>query len=921
LRNSLRVLIFVVLLTGLPGLAGAQALWDSDRVVEIDSSFQSVLLDSKLDYLEDSGAMLSIKEVLAEQQQVRFVPNRQGIFSAGYTDSSYWFRFRLLNREERVQRLILLRERDSIEIKAWKVKGSVAPELIWDKGPLPAQQGLSRQQRLGTEVELAPLETVEVYLKLRVLADLKAVLTLWSPAAYAQHELSQTQFFSATWGAVLLFSLLALLVFVAVGDWVYLYYSLFLFFFLWLRIQRIDMGGGLTEWLGPWGYWMASFSIWGTSLFAILFSLKLFNLSTGKGSLGRSLIIGLCGVLLVALLTGSANIALLLTTLVSASLLPLPWYWGIRAWRKGNAGAKYYLMGLGMLALPAGMVALMALGIITYNLWVNEVLEISALLDCVAFTVALAVRFQQLQYKVLQDQQQALQKMEESDLLKEQFLASTTHELKTPLQGIIGLSLEVLEQFKGVGESRAVQSMEVVLRSAKQLNFMINNLLDSSSLQLSGLTIQRERTDPKLLIQTTTTLMQPRFALQNTPLQVEAPSLPTIYADGPRIEQVLLNLLSNALKYAPGKPVHLSAREDSGFVRFELADSGKGVEIEFREKIFQRFERGKVQNTEGLGLGLALCKEIVEKHEGQTGVENSPFGGAKFWFTIPVHQAATRSVVLDFQPAGPIAPTLAPVVSTFSQIPATSPILVAEAAILVVDDEPDVMEVLVEMFRKTPWQITYCSSGREALEYLSQDPVVDLVLLDVMMPEMDGFEVCEVLRQNHPPEKLPVLFLTALMGAEYLTQAFQAGASDYLTKPVIKPELINRISSHLELKALRQTGDASKDPAAAVLSERELLAATMQECLQCWKYCHGKDVVALAQESSLWGFFLDKSTSSWKAPGISQYLSSTKIPQRPRWRKVTQTVEFLLHLSTENDPHRKKLTEQLHAIYEKFSSK
>ncbi|MGA1600548.1 MAG: 7TMR-DISMED2 domain-containing protein, partial [bacterium] len=178
------MLIFVVLLTGLtglPGLAGAQALWDSDRVVEIDSSFQSVLLDPKLDYLEDSGAMLSIKEVLAEQQQVRFVPNRQGIFSAGYTDSSYWFRFRLLNREERVQRLILLRERDSIEIKAWKVKGSVAPELIWDKGPLPAQQGLSRQQRLGTEVELAPLETVEVYLKLRVLADLKAVLTLWSP--------------------------------------------------------------------------------------------------------------------------------------------------------------------------------------------------------------------------------------------------------------------------------------------------------------------------------------------------------------------------------------------------------------------------------------------------------------------------------------------------------------------------------------------------------------------------------------------------------------------------------------------------------------------------------------------------------------------------------------------------------------------
>ena len=219
------------------------------------------------------------------------------------------------------------------------------------------------------------------------------------------------------------------------------------------------------------------------------------------------------------------------------------------------------------------------------------------------------------------------------------------------------------------------------------------------------------------------------------------------------------------------------------------------------------------------------------------------------------------------------------------------------------------------MLSETDWSFTCCSSGREALELISQNASFSLVLLDLMMDGMDGIELCTILRQRFTKADLPILFLTALSRAEELTQAFEAGANDYLTKPIQKAELKARISSQLELSGLCHS--ASQISQADSGSMRDLLAQTMQVVIECWEHCQGKDQISLAQESKLWGAYLDKTNGVWRSPGIRQYLSASSMPQRPRWRKVAQTVEFLQSQLSTDDPHRQQLSELLREIFEK----
>ncbi|MEC7193763.1 MAG: response regulator, partial [SAR324 cluster bacterium] len=313
--------------------------------------------------------------------------------------------------------------------------------------------------------------------------------------------------------------------------------------------------------------------------------------------------------------------------------------------------------------------------------------------------------------------------------------------------------------------------------------------------------------------------------------------------------------------------------------------------------------------TEGLGLGLSISKEIIEEHGGQIGVEPSPLGGACFWFSLPLAQPAQIPLTENENNEKVYN-------NVFFQGETSAGTKQSEGtSILIVDDDPVNLHILTGMLSETDWSFTCCSSGREALELISQNASFSLVLLDLMMDGMDGIELCTILRQRFTKADLPILFLTALSRAEELTQAFEAGANDYLTKPIQKAELKARISSQLELSGLRHS--ASQISQADSGSMRDLLAQTMQVVIECWEHCQGKDQISLAQESKLWGAYLDKTNGVWRSPGIRQYLSASSMPQRPRWRKVAKTVEFLQSQLSPDDPHRQQLSELLKEIFEK----
>jgi YesN/AraC family two-component response regulator len=195
------------------------------------------------------------------------------------------------------------------------------------------------------------------------------------------------------------------------------------------------------------------------------------------------------------------------------------------------------------------------------------------------------------------------------------------------------------------------------------------------------------------------------------------------------------------------------------------------------------------------------------------------------------------------------------------------------------------------------------------LNVLETDSSIRLVLLDVMMPKLDGFEVCELIREKHSAEELPVLLLTALDNEENIAQGYLSGANDYLVKPFRKTELLARIAAQLRLSSFHR-GDNTETESAKIIV-RQTLVATLQMSLEIWETETGKTELDLAQKSNIWGTHLDNKTGTYRSRGLQKYLSEVSLPAYPRWRKVIQTAQFVIRHCPENSASHKKLLEQL----------
>jgi two-component system sensor histidine kinase ChiS len=319
--------------------------------------------------------------------------------------------------------------------------------------------------------------------------------------------------------------------------------------------------------------------------------------------------------------------------------------------------------------------------------------------------------------------------------------------------------------------------------------------------------------------------------------------LPLVDADENRLQQVLYNLVGNAIKFTEMGTIEISAKIVAGHlpppslregelksrlqsflhnsqIEIAIADTGIGIPSDKLDRIFESFEQADGSTARiygGTGLGLAVTKQLVELHGGKITVSSVVGEGSRFSFTLPVaqeqHQPISRadsgtvSNLNDLAQAEiiPYKP---------SNLPPTRPILHKPIAkslvdsnnsnlkILIVDDEPVNLQVLVNNLSLANYAIAQANNGLEALELVEQGFRPDLVLLDVMMPHMTGYEVSQRLRERFLPSELPIVMLTAKNQASDLVAGFEAGASDYLTKPFSKDELLARIKTHINLSRL-----------------------------------------------------------------------------------------------------------------------
>ncbi|XZO04208.1 MAG: ATP-binding protein [Microcoleus sp.] len=424
----------------------------------------------------------------------------------------------------------------------------------------------------------------------------------------------------------------------------------------------------------------------------------------------------------------------------------------------------------------------------------------------------------QASFTALETKNSELQRL---DKLKDEFLANTSHELRTPLNGIIGIAESLIDGATGTLPEKTNMNLALISSSGKRLSSLINDILDFSQLKHKTLDLQIKPVGIREIVYIILTLSKPSVGNKNLLLiNSISPELPPVAADENRLEQILYNLIGNAIKFTESGNVEISAEllrnnEKSSIpssqVAITVSDTGIGIAEEKLERIFESFEQADGSTARefgGTGLGLAVVKQLVELHGGQIRVSSTVGVGSQFTFTLPVSEtqpeASSRYPLLGEGDRNLINHQVtAELPMIHSQSVANQEQLQTDKIkILIVDDEPINIQVLINSLSIENYAITQASNGMEALSLIENGFKPDLMLLDVMMPRMTGYEVCREVRKIYSPLELPILMLTAKNQTSDLVEAFNLEANDYVTKPFIKKELLARINTQIRLAKL-----------------------------------------------------------------------------------------------------------------------
>lgn len=379
--------------------------------------------------------------------------------------------------------------------------------------------------------------------------------------------------------------------------------------------------------------------------------------------------------------------------------------------------------------------------------------------------------------------------------IKDEFLANTSHELRTPLHGMIGLSESLKTGANGPVSDAQTQTLDLIVRIGKRLSGLINDILDFSKMKNGELKLNLTPVDVHSATNIVLSLSQTLSYKQSVNLVNQVPEqISPVLADENRLEQILLNLVDNGLKYTDKGEIIVGATENNGFVTISVSDTGIGIPEKDQDRIFESFEQGdgsRVKENKGVGLGLALTRKLVELQGGNIQVESEPGVGSTFNVMLPA-----------FAKSGPTveAPIFRSQVHDLPAIHPRPPVgekLEHAPLILAVDDDPVNQQIIANFLNGESFTVHGISNGLQALDYIRTEKKPDMVLLDVMMPQISGFEVCQKIREIYSYYELPILFLSARNLITDITEGFSFGANDYLTKPFSKTELLTRIHSHL----------------------------------------------------------------------------------------------------------------------------
>lgn len=396
------------------------------------------------------------------------------------------------------------------------------------------------------------------------------------------------------------------------------------------------------------------------------------------------------------------------------------------------------------------------------------------------------------------------QRLQLQDRLKTQFFSNVSHELRTP----ISLILTPIEQLLNrTTDPDTLHSLQLIQRNARLLLGHVNDLIDVADLEAGKFSVEYTKIDLVKLARQIVSNFNPIIEQKGIRLNLELPENLSADVDIEKFGKILSKLFSNAVKFTPAGGMVRCSIQSSGDTKtatFEIADSGPGIPERFRQSIFERFfqiEDTSVRRFGGTGLGLAIVKDLVELHGGNIEVRNAPEGGALLVFSMPLQAPSGRKV----KEATPFDYTIRSYTDDLETPAANFPPSKAatqKPLILVVEDNPDMNSLICDILEMN-YRVTSALNGKIGLEKaLAEKP--DLILSDIMMPEMSGDQLFEALKKNADFQGVPFVALTAKADSDLRLRLIRAGADDYMTKPFSADELTARIKNLLAVREISE---------------------------------------------------------------------------------------------------------------------
>lgn len=376
----------------------------------------------------------------------------------------------------------------------------------------------------------------------------------------------------------------------------------------------------------------------------------------------------------------------------------------------------------------------------------------------------------------LKEYEEKAKKAEKASKMKSLFLANMSHEIRTPLNAIEGFSRVMVETDS---QEDRMNYMEIIESNNNRLLSLVNEILDLSRVENGEIIIKKEPTDLNYLMKSIKQLFKFRCP-ETVSLTWNKPASPvSMETDANRLTQVFSNLISNALKHTPKGVISFGYEllSDTQEIRFFVKDTGTGIDPKFIEHIFDAYASQDAEQQRGFGLGLALCRIIVEKMGGTIEVDSTLGKGSTFTFTLPF--------------VGSISGTIITRSNNMRTLRVNNPInQEALKTVLVVEDEESNYELIRIVLQKR-YNLLHARNGIEAVT-MNEEEHPDIILMDVRMPEMDGLDATRIIKEVN--NKVPIIILSAYAFPENIREAKAAGCDEFMAKPFNVEDLIEKIN-------------------------------------------------------------------------------------------------------------------------------